>query len=136
MGVRAVHEGLFRLTDGSEPRLLAGRCGSCQRLHFPLAAICPYCSTADPEETEVAGRGVLWAWTAVTAPPPGYLGEVPYGFGVVELDEGLRVVTRLTEADPARLRFGQPMHLEIVPLHSDDDATVVTYAFAPDGGGG
>jgi uncharacterized OB-fold protein len=57
---------------------------------------------------------------------------VPYGFGVVELVEGLRVVTRLTEADPDRLRFGQPMRLVADPLHVDDDgATVLTWAFAP-----
>ena len=39
------------------------------------------------------------------APPPGYLGEVPFGFGVVELDEGLRVLGRLTESDPAPWRW-------------------------------
>ena len=37
----------------------------------------------------------------MTAPPPGYQGEVPYGIGVVELPEGVRVITRLTESDPA-----------------------------------
>ena len=68
----------------------------------------------------------------MTAAPPGYRGEVPFGFGVVELPEGLRVITRLTEADPAALRFGQPMRLAIVPLHADDDGTTVTtYAFEP-----
>ncbi|HWC39115.1 MAG TPA: OB-fold domain-containing protein [Acidimicrobiales bacterium] len=84
--------------------------------------------------------GALWAWTAVNAPPPGYRGGVPFGFGVVELPEGIRVITRLTEADPARLQRDQTMRLEIVPLHEDDDGrSVVTYAFAPAGetaGGG
>jgi uncharacterized OB-fold protein len=63
----------------------------------------------------------------VTAAPPGYRGHVPYGFGVVELPEGLRVVTRLTETDPSRLASGQAMQLVLVPLAED----VVTYAFAP-----
>jgi uncharacterized OB-fold protein len=69
----------------------------------------------------------LWAWTAVTAAPPGYTGDVPYGFGVVELPEGLRVITRLTESDVDALSFGQAMRLTTVPLHDD----VVTYAFEP-----
>ena len=87
-------------------------------------------------------EGELWAWTAVTAAPPGYQGEVPYGFGVVELPEGLRIVARLTEADPGRLHAGQPMRLVVVPLHAQDDGqTVTTFAFAPvaaagRGGGG
>ena len=78
----------------------------------------------------LSADGSLWAWTGVTAPPPGYRGEVPFGFGVVELPEGVRVITRLTEPDPAALRFGQPVRLAIVPLHTDDEGrTVVTYAF-------
>jgi uncharacterized OB-fold protein len=68
----------------------------------------------------------------VTAAPPGYRGEVPFGFGVVELPEGLRVLSRLTEADPARLRAGQAMALVVVPLHVDDEGrSVTTFAFAP-----
>jgi uncharacterized OB-fold protein len=66
----------------------------------------------------------------VTAAPPGYRGEVPYGFGVVELPEGLRVLTRLTEGDPANMRFGQEVRLKLVPLHTDDEGRhVLTWAF-------
>ena len=40
---------------------------------------------------------------------------------------------RLTEADPSRLTAGQPMHLVVVPLHTDDEGRqVVTYAFSPE----
>ena len=68
----------------------------------------------------------------MTAPPPGYLGETPFGIGVVELPEGIRVISRLTESDPASLQSGQAMELRIVTLHTDDDGNdVVTYAFAP-----
>jgi uncharacterized OB-fold protein len=50
------------------------------------------------------------------------------------LPEGVRVVTRLTEADPGRLHEGQPVHLVIEPLYEDGDGgSVVVYAFAPDG---
>jgi uncharacterized OB-fold protein len=51
---------------------------------------------------------------------------------VVELDEGVRVVTRLTEPDPAKLSLGQRMHLVIEHLWTDDDGVEhVTTAFAP-----
>jgi uncharacterized OB-fold protein len=76
--------------------------------------------------------GSLWGWTTVTTAPPGYRGEVPFGFGVVELPEGLRVITRLTEPAPDRLEQGQPMRLVLTPLHVDEEGrSVVTYAFAP-----
>jgi uncharacterized OB-fold protein len=127
-----VHPGLFTTDEEGGASLLAGRCRACTRLHFPRAAVCQYCGSDDVEEARLSSPGSLWAWTAVTAAPPGYRGEVPFGFGVVELPEGLRVLTRLTEPDPARLRFGQEVHLSVAALHVDDEGhTVVTWAYGP-----
>jgi uncharacterized OB-fold protein len=128
-----VRDGLFTVATDGSAHLLGGRCGSCGEHHFPSTASCPYCSAEDVTEAALSSRGTLSSWTAVTASPPGYRGEVPFGFGVVELPERIRVITRITEADPARLRRGQVMRLEIVPLHNDEDGRpVVTYAFGPD----
>jgi uncharacterized OB-fold protein len=124
-----VRDGLF--TDSDAPALLASRCTNCGNVLFPRADACTYCATEDPEPIELSRDGTLWAWTAVTAPPPGYRGEVPFGVGVVELPEGVRVIARLTESDPSALTAGQQMGLRVVPLHTDDDGNdVVTYAFA------
>ena len=130
-GTVPVHQGLF--VDADPPRLAGGRCRGCGQHHFPRQPRCPYCSSPDTEDAELSPGGRLWAWTAVTHPPPGYRGPVPYGFGVVELPEGLRVVSRLTEPDPTRLCAGQPVHLVLEPLTTDDEGrSVVVYAFAPD----
>jgi len=129
-----VQAGLFRTGADGAPHLVGGRCRVCGRHHFPLFSTCPWCSAEDVEEAALSATGTLWGWTAVTAAPPGYRGEVPFGFGVVELPEGLRVVTRLTESDPGQLTFGDAMELAVVPLHTDDEGReVVTWAFAPAG---
>jgi len=125
-----VRDGLF--DDSDPPVLLGSRCSACGSVHFPRADACTYCAAEAPTPIDLSPHGTLWAWTAVTAPPPGYEGEVPFGIGVVELPEGVRVITRLTESDPASLREGQPMELRLVTLHRDGDGNdVVTYAFAP-----
>ena len=130
-----VTEGLFA-GDGEAGHLIGGACPACARMHFPAAADCPYCSAEGCEPRALSARGTLWLYTTVVNRPPGYDGEVPFGFGVVELPEGLRVITRLTETDPQRLAFGMPMRLRLVPLCVDDEGReVVTYAFAPDDGG-
>jgi uncharacterized OB-fold protein len=126
-----VHEGLFTSDDGG--RLLGAQCAACQRWQFPAGPDCPYCSAEGCQTRPLSRRGTLCLFTGVLNRPPGYLGEVPFGFGVVELPEGLRIISRLTEADPARLRFGMPVHLAIVPLHLDEAGRqVMTYAFTPD----
>jgi uncharacterized OB-fold protein len=126
----AVHDGLF--TAGDDPCLIGSRCADCNGHHFPRHETCPYCASDDVTPAELSRTGVLWAWTSVTAAPPGYRGDVPFGFGVVELPEGVRVITRLTEPDPSRLSLGQRVRLAIIPLHTDDEGNdVVTYAFEP-----
>jgi uncharacterized OB-fold protein len=68
----------------------------------------------------------------VTAAPPGYRGPVPFGFGVVELGERLRVITRLTEPDAAALHAGQSMRLVVDEVGEDEDGAVTSWAFAPE----
>ncbi len=53
----------------------------------------------------------------------------------MELPEGLRVITRIEEADPSRLSFGMPVRFALMPLHTDEDGSeVVTYTFTAAGG--
>lgn len=122
-----VRDGLFT-SDGA---LLGSKCANCGSTLFPRVDACTYCATEDPEPVELSKTGTLWSWTAVTAPPPGYEGVVPFGIGIVELPEGVRVITRLTESDPSILHAGQPMVCRVVSLHADAEGNdVVTYAFA------
>jgi uncharacterized OB-fold protein len=138
---RPVAPDLFELDADGGLTLLGGFSPSSGLQHFPRFAICPYTGADDVEPARLPDRGTLWAWTAVTAAPPGYTGPVPFGFGVVELTGGLRIVTRITEPDPAALTFAMPMRLVADPIAVDDDGTeVVAWAFAPaeaqTGGGG
>jgi len=125
--VRAIHDGLFDLDDDGTITLIGGYSRTSGKHHFPVLGACPYSGATDVERVRLSRAGTVWAWTAVTAAPPGYDGTVPYGFGVVELThERLRIVTRLREPDPTRLAFGQ-----VVELVADElPGGVVTWAFA------
>ena len=131
----AVTNGLFELGADGTGQLLGGHCGACGRIHFPAGADCPYCSAEGCTTRALSDRGTLHLFTTVVNRPPGYAGDVPFGFGVVELPEGLRIIARLTETDPERLAFGIPLRLTFVPLHVDEEGRqVMTYAFAPQAG--
>jgi len=128
---RAISDGLFELHDDGTIALVGGYSPTSRRFHFPRLDSCPYSGATDVETVTLSTEGTLWAWTAVTAAPPGYTGAVPFGFGVVELThEQLRVITRLTEPDPANLEYGQSMRLVADTLPGEDGA-VVTWAFEP-----
>ena len=123
-----IRAGLFTVDP---PRLLAARCASCRRHHFPTQATCPYCG-ADCETVALSDRGTLVLFTVVHNAPPGYRGKAPYGFGVVELPEGLRVISPLTESRLEALRVGLPVRLRVAPLFVDEEGReVMSYAFQP-----
>ena len=125
--MKAIHEGLFELADDGTVTLIGGYSPTSGQFHFPLLDTCPYSGATDVERVLLSRDATLWAWTAVTAAPPGYTGPVPYGFGVVELvAEKLRIITRLRESDPGALTFGQPVTLVADELPDG----VVTWAFA------
>ncbi|MGH9081420.1 MAG: Zn-ribbon domain-containing OB-fold protein, partial [Acidimicrobiales bacterium] len=123
-----VHDGLF--ATGAEPHLIGAACRACRRQHFPSTSTCPYCGSREVGPGALPTTGRLWAWTTVTAAPPGWAGPVPFGFGVVELGEFLRVVTRITEADATALRTGQEMRLVLDEVGERDGQAVVSWAFA------
>jgi uncharacterized protein len=138
---RAIAPGLFELHDDGSLTLIGGYSPSSGHHHFPRFPLCPYSGADDVEPARLPDRGTLSLWTAVTAAPPGYSGPVPFGFGIVELHDdsqtdsqtGLRVVTRITEADPAALGFGMAMRLVADVVAVDEDGTeVVAWAFAPE----
>lgn len=128
---RPIAPGLVR--EDPAPRLIGASCTRCNRRSFPFAETCAWCGAGSTREVTLAPTGTLWAWTAVTAAPPGYRGAIPFGFGVVELDDEVRVITRLSESDPQALEFGQSMQLVLDVVDHDDegDVDVVMWAFAP-----
>lgn len=109
--------------------LLGGACPACERRHFPRAHWCPWCGAEGATEVVLSNEGRLWAWTVVHSPPPGYLGEVPFGFGVVDLPaDGLQVVTPLTETDLDRLHEGQAVRFVVRSVGEHHEG----WAFAPE----
>jgi uncharacterized OB-fold protein len=126
-------DGLFSSIDPREdPRLLAARCDRCRQLHFPASATCPYCSGDRCSVVALGTSGTLYTYTVVRSAPPGYRGKAPYGFGVVEMPDGIRILSRLI-ADPLdALREGAAMRFVLEDLFEDDaGCTVVGWAFAP-----
>lgn len=124
-----------------DPKLIGSRCGDCGATTFPQQSRCPRCA-GSMGVVELPQRGTLVSWTTQGFPPVvPYAGDptgksfVPFGVGLVQLDDVVRVESRLTESDPAKLDFGMEVELQIVPFYVDEAGDeIVTFAFAPVGG--
>lgn len=121
-----------------KPQLVGSRCDSCSATTFPAQQRCPRCSEGNMSELLLPRTGTLIAWTTQGFPPGApYAGPtgkdfVPFGVGLVQLDDVIRVEARLTENDPAKLEFGQSVELTMIPFTTDADGNeVITFAFQP-----
>ena len=80
-------------------------CTACGRHRFPPLPACPHCGGADSAVVVSPGRGVLYSWIVVhRAFSDAFADEVPYAIGVIELDEGCRMLARPELGEqPARI---------------------------------
>jgi uncharacterized protein len=123
----------------NEDRLMGSRCRQCSALSVPPRPLCVKCYASDMEWVEMKGKGKLAAFTSIAVGPPfmvqeGYGRERPYVSGVVELEEGARVVARIEGVDgsrPESIRVGTPLRVEF--LHRKDGDRIETFlAFRPE----
>jgi uncharacterized OB-fold protein len=117
---------------------LAGcRCTSCGETSLGATTICPNCGGDAVRQVALSSRGVLWSFTVVRHRPPGnYKGPdpfVPFGVGLVELSDGLRVLSPI-RCDLDKLSIG--LELQFKPyVRKEDGREVVAFAFEPLGKG-
>ena len=122
-----------------DPKLIGAQCGECGATPFPAQTRCPRCSQATMAELALPTRGTLVSWTTQAfVPKVPYAGDEtgksfePFGVGLVQLDDVVRVEARLTESDPEKLDFGMEVELTIIPFFVNEDGDeVMTFAFAP-----
>lgn len=83
----------------------------------------------------VSGRATLFSWVVVTHPfLPAFADLVPFVTGLVAIDDapGVRLATRIVDAEPASLDFDQPLEVVFRPLSFPGvDGTVPAPLFRP-----
>ena len=79
----------------AEGRLTSTRCKACKEWSFPPRPICTRCGSDAPQWQSLSGRGRLYSCTRVHAAGGAFAAFAPYSVGIVDLDEGLRLLTRI-----------------------------------------
>jgi uncharacterized OB-fold protein len=106
-----------RFWDGlREGRFETTRCDECGRASFPPKPFCPHCWSKQLSWIALRTRGKLYSQTVIHASPAVFRAETPYRVGIVDLDEGLRIATRIIAQDEPALDTA----VEIVVLRYTD----------------
>jgi uncharacterized protein len=108
----------FFWVAAAQGRLVAQRCLGCRRLHHPPRPMCPNCHGLEHEEVELSGRGRVYSY-AVLHHPQNPKFAYPLLAALVELDEGIRLVTNIVGVEPSDLRIGMPVRVTFAATAGD-----------------
>lgn len=110
-----------------EGNFLTTRCQACARKTFPPKPFCPHCWHREVSWVPLSPGGTIYSSTVMHAVPAIFRHEAPYRVGIVDLDDGVRIATRLLGIESG---FGVGRRVEIVVLAYDDGPLFVARTLA------
>ena len=105
-------------------RLVVQRCQECRQYYFYPRPLCPHCLSPRVGWEQVSGRGRLHTFVINYRPPRNFPTAEPYVIGIVELEEGPRLMSHIIgiEPSPANIRCDIPV--EVVFEDITDEITL------------
>jgi uncharacterized OB-fold protein len=92
-------------------QLLIQRCAGCRTLRFPWLPGCPNCGCADWDTVPASGAGTVYSYVVMHHPPfPAF--DPPYAVGLIQLAEGVRMISNVVGVPYDKVRIGMPVRLE------------------------
>ncbi|WLQ35030.1 bifunctional MaoC family dehydratase N-terminal/OB-fold nucleic acid binding domain-containing protein [Streptomyces castrisilvae] len=99
-------------------RLLIQRCGVCAALRFPWLPGCNTCGSPEWDTVEASGEGTVFSYVVMHHPPFPAFSESgeggPYAVALIELAEGVRMVSNVVGVPYDEVRVGMPVRLEFL----------------------
>jgi uncharacterized OB-fold protein len=103
------------------------RCTDCGTLRHPPGPMCPSCGCERMDYVVASGRGDIFSYVVHHHPKvPGK--QLPIVIALVELDEGVRMLGELVDADVAAVEIGAPVEIALTKI--DDDLTLPYWRLA------
>jgi uncharacterized OB-fold protein/acyl dehydratase len=117
----------FWFEGARQHRLLIQRCKQCGTLRHPPSPMCAECRSYEWDVVDASGRGTVYSFVVNHYPQvPAF--DYPLAVGLMELEEGTRLVANVIGIDPGDIRIGMPVEVEWV----DHDPDLTLPAFRPE----
>jgi uncharacterized OB-fold protein len=88
------------------------RCGDCGAWRHVPREMCAECGSWRWEWSRSSGRGSVFTWTVVVrAMHPAFESDVPLAPAVIEMEEGVRLLSQVVDCQPQELEIGMPVEV-------------------------
>jgi uncharacterized OB-fold protein len=114
----------FWFEAAKEHRLVIQQCAGCGVLRHPPRPRCDKCGSYEWGEAEASGRGTVYSFVVNHYPQvPAF--DYPLAVGLIELEEGTRLVADIVGIDPADVKVGMAVEVEFI--EHDPDLTLPAF---------
>jgi uncharacterized OB-fold protein/acyl dehydratase len=114
----------FWFDAAKEHRLVIQRCSGCGVLRHPPRPRCDKCGSYEWDTVDASGRGTVYSFVVNHYPQvPAF--DYPLAVGLIELEEGTRLVADIVGIDPADVEVGLAVEVEFV--EHDPDLTLPAF---------
>lgn len=104
-------------------KLVFQKCKYCGLLVHRPRPMCPRCLSTEKEWVPSEGKGIVYSWVNFVYANAAYPGiKVPYAVVVVEMLEGVRMISNMYDVKPEDIYVGMPV--EVVFDDIADDLTL------------
>ena len=91
-------------------KLFIQECKECKKHIFYPKMYCPFCLSRDLTWIQASGKGHIYTYIVVYDYQPAEFDEdVPYVVAIVELEEGIRMMSNIVDCDPEKVRCDAPV---------------------------
>jgi uncharacterized OB-fold protein len=100
------------------------RCKNCAKVVFYPRAICPHCHSDQLEWIVASGKGTIYSYTVAHQAFGPFAADVPFIVALIELEEGVRMMSRIVDAPREHVTIGAPV---IVTIRDEGEGLTLPY---------
>lgn len=111
----------IRFWEGCKRReLLIQQCNHCEKSIFYPRVVCPHCMSDDIEWVKSKGKGKIYSYTiSYRSAHPSFENDTPYVIALIDLDEGVRMLSNILNCDFKDLECETPVEVVFEDITTD-----------------
>jgi len=110
--------------------LIGTECENCKEKFFPPRKLCPNCRRKGKiREYKFSGKGEIYSYTVIYAPPEGFEYLKPYVVAIVKLEEGPKVTSQIVDCKPEEVAIGKKVEMVFRRVLTSSKESSIRYGY-------
>ena len=109
-------------------RLVGKECTACGNKYFPARPVC-ICGSTQFKAYKLVETGEVVTWTVIKNAPIGFEKYTPYVVGLIELGDGVRIMSQIVDVDPEDVTAGMKVEACFRKVKEDGKTGILQYGY-------